>query len=129
MRTEDKIKKCWILRFFEELWYNTIESKFDDIDVILIPGFKLVSKNRLFNRKASGGVAALVSEKISNNVINLNVKQQDSIWLKYKCGNEVNDMIICLAYIPPEDSIYSKMFIFNEIDEHINDLQAKKRKH
>ena len=83
------------------------ESKMGDLDDILIPGFKLFTKNRLFKRKAAGGVAALVSEKISNNVTNLNAKQQDSIWLKYKCGNEINDMIICLAYISPENSIYS----------------------
>ena len=30
---------------------------------ILIPGFKLFTKNRLFKRKGSVGLAALVSEK------------------------------------------------------------------
>ena len=34
-------------------------------------------------------------------------------------------MIICLAYISPENSIYSKTSIFDQIVEHINGLQAK----
>ena len=70
-------------------------------------------------------MTALVSDKIYNNVTSLNVKIQDAIQLKYKCGNGINYLIICLTYIPPENSIYSKMSIFDEIEEHINDLQVK----
>ena len=56
----------------------------DDLDDILISEFKLFKKNRLFERKASGGVPALVSEKITSNVTN--VKQQESICLHRPTG-------------------------------------------
>ena len=36
-------------------------------------------------------------------------------------------MIICLAYIPPENAMYSKMSIFDEIEEYIIDLQVKNK--
>ena len=63
------------------------ETKLDELDQIAFPGFKLITENRLFKRKASGGVAALISEKVQSRVSLINNTQQDSLWLKFKGSN------------------------------------------
>ena len=57
------------------------ETKLDELDQIAFPGFRLITKNRLFKRKASGGVAALLSEKVQSRVSLINNTQQYSLWL------------------------------------------------
>ena len=39
------------------------ETKLDELDQIVSPGFKLITKNRLSKRNASSGAVALISEK------------------------------------------------------------------
>ena len=76
----------------------------NNYDVIYFPGFKLITKNRLFERKASGGVAALISKKVQSRVSLINNTQQDSLWLKFKGNNDQRDMVLCLIYVPPDNS-------------------------
>ena len=62
------------------------DTKIDSLDDIAVPGFRLYTKNRVFKKKASGGTAALVSDRINKYVEELEIKQQDTVWLKLK-GN------------------------------------------
>ena len=101
------------------------ETKLDELDQIAFPGFKLITKNRLFKRKASGGVAALISEKVQSRVSLINNTQQDSLWLKYKGNNDQRNMVLCLIYVPPENSNYSNISIFDEIEDNFIDLKSK----
>ena len=46
------------------------ETKVDELDQIVLRGFYLLAnKIILFNRKASGGVTALISKKVKSNVL------------------------------------------------------------
>ena len=72
------------------------ETKLDELEQIAFPGFKLITKYRLFKRKASGGVAALISEKVQSRVPLISNTQQDSPWLKFKGNNDQRDMVLCL---------------------------------
>ena len=101
------------------------ETKLDELDQIAFPGFKLITKNRLFKRKASGGVAALISEKVQSRVSLINNTQQDSLWLKFKGNNDQRDMVLCLIYVPPENSNYSNISIFDNIEDNFIDLKSK----
>ena len=68
-------------------------------------------------------MVVLIREELES-IIVLNVKQHDSIWLKFKCGFK-NDLILCLIYIPPENSPYSKISMFDNLEEIITDLRIK----
>ena len=101
------------------------ETKLDELDQIAFSGFKVITKNRLFKRKASGGVAALISEKVQSRVSLINNTQQDSLWLKFKGNNDQRDMVLCLIYVPPENSNYSNISIFDDIEDNFIDLKSK----
>ena len=60
------------------------ETKLDEIDDLTFPGFTLITKNRKFKKRASGGVAILIREELDSSISVLNVEQQDSIWLNLK---------------------------------------------
>ena len=102
------------------------ETKLDEIDDLTFPGFKLITKKRKFKKRASGGVAILIREELESiiSVLGLNVEQQDSIWLKFKSDLK-NDLILCVIYIPPENSAYSKISMFDNLEEIITDLRIK----
>ena len=100
------------------------ETKLDEIDDLTFPGFKLITKNRKFKKRVSGGVAILIREELEYIISVLNVEQQDSIWLKFKSDLK-NDLILCVIYIPPENSAYSKISMFDNLEEIITDLRIK----
>ena len=99
--------KC--VEFFDFLnKYDIImmtKTKLDDIDDLTFSVFKLITKNRKHKKRASGGVAVLIREELEPIIFVLKVKQQDSIWLQFESGLK-NDLILCLIYIPPENSVY-----------------------
>ena len=100
------------------------ETKLDEIDGLTFPGFKLITKNRKFKKRASGGVAILIREELESIISVLNVEQQDSIWQKIKSDFK-NDFILCVIYISPENSAYSKISMFDNLEEIITDLCIK----
>ena len=100
------------------------ETKLDSLDDITVPGFRLYTKNRLLKKKSSGGVAALISDTIDISVEELDINQQDTLWLNIKNQIKNKDLILCLAYVPPEKSVYSNISIFTEIEDQLNGLLA-----
>ena len=100
------------------------ETKLDELDQIAFPGFKLITKNRLFKRKTSGGLAALISAKVQSRVSLITNTQQDSLWLKYKGNNDQRDMVLCLIYVSPENSNYSNISIIDDIEDNFIDLTS-----
>ena len=118
--------KC--VEFFDFLNKHDIimltETKLDNIDDLTFPGFKLITKNRKHKKRASGGVAVLIREELEPIISVLKVEQQDSIWLKFESGLK-NDLILCLIYILPENSVYSKISMFDNLEEIITVLRIK----
>ena len=100
-------------------------TKLDSLDDIAVPGFRLYTKNRVFKKKASGGIAALVSDRINKYIEELEIKQQDTVWLKLKGNFNKKDLLLCLACIPPEKSVYSNISIFTDIEDELNNLRSK----
>ena len=58
--------------------------------IITVPGFRLYTKADF--KKSSGGVAALISDTIDISVEELDVNQQDTLWLKIK--NQIKTTVI-----------------------------------
>ena len=55
----------------------------------------------------------------------INNTQQDSLWLKFEGNNDQRDMVLCLIYVPPENSNYSNISIFDDIEDNFIDLKSK----
>ena len=55
------------------------ETKLDTLDSISVPGFHLLIKNRKHKKRASGGIALLISDELTlvNYVCELDVEQAD----------------------------------------------------
>ena len=104
---------------------NKTKTKLDTLDSISFPGFHLLNKNRKHKKRASGGIAVLISDELVNYVRELDVEQVDSIWLKINDINNGNDLIICFVYIPPANSPYARIAIFDEIEDTIIDFRAR----
>ena len=101
------------------------ETKLDTLNSISVPGFHLLNKNRKHKKRASGGIAVFISDELVNYVCELNVGQVDSIWLKMNDINNGHDLIICLVYIPPANSPYARINIFDEIEDTLIDFRAR----
>ena len=67
----------------------------------------------------------LISDELDNYVCASDVEQVDSIWLKINDITNGHDLIICLVYIPPANSPYARMAIFDEIEDTIIDFRAR----
>ena len=91
----------------------------DNLDSISVPDFYLMNKNRKHKKRASDGVAVLISDELVNYVCALDVEQVDSIWLKINNINNRHDLIICLVYLPPANSPYARRVIYDEIEDTI----------
>ena len=74
------------------------ETKLDNLDDISVPRFHLMNKNRKHKKRASGGVAVLISDELDNYVCALDVEQVDSIWLKINDINNGHDLIMSCVY-------------------------------
>lgn len=99
------------------------ETKLDDLDEININGFDIIYKNRKGAKRASGGIAVLINNQneISNHFEIFNKDDSDIIWLKIKESYVGKELAFCLTYVPPENSRYTDVSIFDRIEESVTD--------
>ena len=92
-----------------------METKLDDLDQIFIDGFTLLTNNRKYKKRPSGGVAVIVKNTIVKYVEQLPLSFQDTIWVKIKKLFE-KPIVMAAIYNPPENSRYAddNLFDFKE---------------
>ncbi|CAG2184797.1 unnamed protein product [Mytilus edulis] len=95
------------------------ETKTDDLDVIDLPGYKFVMKNRShLNRVKSGGIVLGFKESLSDHISVVETDSKYILWFKIdKHVVKLQQDILCgIVYIPPENSVYCVGDPFSEIE-------------
>ena len=67
-------------------------------------------------RRSSGGVTLSVKKHLSNCITILNNEDDFSLWFKIENVIGGNSTICCITYIPPENSRYSTIELFDVIE-------------
>ena len=90
--------------------------KYDNID---IPGYKIFRNDRKNSRRPSGGVAVLVRNEICKYVKILDTDLDFLLWftIEKELIGTVQDILCCVVYIPPENSDYSNISMFETMEE------------
>ena len=100
------------------------ETKLDEFDPLIIPNFTAYKNNRQNNKRASGGVAILVKNYISEFVDCLDYNFNETIWIKISGRILQRPLILCTVYNPPQGSPYENMEVFDFIENTISDLKS-----
>ncbi|VDI33760.1 Hypothetical predicted protein [Mytilus galloprovincialis] len=95
------------------------ESKTDDLDILNVPkGYEYFSKNRQkFDRK-SGGIVVVFKNLLKSHLSFLSSDSEYVLWLKFNLRHEPNFLLGCV-YIPPENSRYSSVEAFDEVENEL----------
>ncbi|CAG2213346.1 unnamed protein product [Mytilus edulis] len=102
----------------DESEHKDIKTKNDDLDVIDLPGYKFVMKNRShLNRVKSGGIVLGFKESLSDHISVVETDSKYILWFKIdKHVVKLQQDILCgIVYIPPENSVYCVGDPFSEI--------------
>jgi hypothetical protein len=86
-------------------------------DSIQIPGYQLIPRNRKGSKIASGGVAALIKEDICENFQPVQGNCDFALWLMGKMAG--NDVLVGVVYIPPANTDYSDITMFDDLENDI----------
>ena len=97
-----------------------MKTKLDDLDQIFIDGFTLLTNNRKYKKRPSGGVAVIVKNTIVKYVEQLPFSFQDTIWVKIKNLFE-KPIVMAAIYNPPENSRYADDNLFDFIEKVVLD--------
>ena len=105
------------------------ETKLTKYDAPDIPGFKLCANNLGIERRnsPSGGVGLLIANKHNDKVRILEPSSEHVIWCtidRSVLGYE-NDVLVGSVYIPPEQSKYSDIGMFSELEEEYVNICSK----
>ena len=86
------------------------ETHFTEHNVIKLPGYTWFGQNRKElhrnARKGSGGIGFLINQRFTQcfNVSVLDVTTEGIMWLKPKSKLDIRCIIMCVCYLPPENS-------------------------
>lgn len=108
---------------------HTVEGQHDNIK---IEGYHTICFHRPKHFKAkhgSGGITILVKHTLRSGVKMYPSKNKDYVWLKLGKSyfNLNQDIHLCVAYIPPQDSTYSKRLNQNLLDQVETDIYNYKK--
>ncbi len=95
------------------------ETKLDRYDKIDLPGYKIYRSDRKNARRPSGGVAVLVRNEICKYVKFIETDLDFLLYFvieKALIGTD-QDVLCCVVYIPPENSDYSNINMFEAMEE------------
>ena len=95
------------------------ETKLDEMDSIVIPGFNIFTKNRKLKKRKSGGVALLLNNKSNSAVEIIDSDIKETLWFRLKEHNTKEDNVFIVIYNPPQDSRYADPDIFSYIENHV----------
>lgn len=101
-----------------------VESKTDDLDEIVLPGFLIKIKNRKsFSNRKSGGIVLGFKEEYDIHPI----PTDSSYVFWYRISRELlgldEDVVCGIVYIPPEYTVYSSVDVFSELENEYLALQ------
>ena len=102
------------------------ETKVDDYDEVVIPGYDIFSKNRnSVSSLRSGGIMIATKQRLSKCVQVMSNTSDCVLWIKLS-SSLVNgkEIVIGTVYIPPEGSPYYNHDKFDELDNEISKHKA-----
>jgi hypothetical protein len=97
-----------------------VETKTDNIDIIILPGYKFVMKNRETNTKnRSGGIMVGFKDNLAKHIDLVNTDSKYVMW--FKCSEQPfktdQPVFVGVVYIPPEYTKYSSEDAFSELQQ------------
>ena len=105
-----------------------VESKTDDTDEILLPGYIFKMKNRkTFACRKSGGIVLGYREKFEGDIEVIETENKFVLWCKIssKLMKLNTDLLLGIVYIPPEYSHYSSPDAFSQIENEYLEFTEK----
>lgn len=102
-----------------------VETKLTDLDNIDLPdGFDYVTKNRQKFKKASGGIIVIYKKSLGKKLKFYKTESQFVQW--FKISNSLilsdSDVLFGCVYVPPENSNYSSLEAFEEMENELRTL-------
>jgi exonuclease III len=95
------------------------ETKLATDDVINVDGYSFFQKSRKIVKRSSGGVAIFIKNELCKFISILETDSDFSLW--FKCDKILtgypHDTLYCVVYIPPENSNYSSLSLFDNLEE------------
>jgi hypothetical protein len=103
-----------------------VESKIDDLDEIVLPGFLIKMKNRKsFSNRKSGGIVLGFKEEYDSFIHPIPTDSSYVFW--FRISRELfgldEDVVCGIVYIPPEYTVYSSVDAFSELENEYLALQ------
>ena len=98
------------------------ETKLDELDDIDVPNYKIFTNNRTIKKRASGGVAILVHNSLSDYITVLDTDIKSTIWIRLNKNICQIPIVFGLIYNPPENSPYADISIYDQIENYIVDI-------
>jgi exonuclease III len=93
------------------------ETKLSDHDDLEFDGYTIFMKNRKNVRRNSGGVAVIIRNDLCKHVKIIETDSEFTLWFKISSKVAGYELLCCNVYIPPENSSYSDINMFNTIEE------------
>ena len=101
------------------------ETKLDELDYITNPNYKIFTNNRKIKKRASGGVATLVHNSITDHVTVLDTDINSTMWIRLDKRLCQIPIVFGLVYNPPDNSPYADISIFDQIENTIIDIKSQ----
>ncbi|ESO90487.1 hypothetical protein LOTGIDRAFT_164069 [Lottia gigantea] len=93
------------------------ETKTNSLDLIEIDGFRAILKSRKSCKRRAGGVALLVKEDVFDYLKLYKTDDDFSLWFSLENSPFGQELLFCIAYIPPCNSSYSSSQMFDSLEE------------
>jgi hypothetical protein len=93
------------------------ETKLTDEDKMEIDGYTIYMKNRQKARRSSGGVAIIVKNELCKHIKIIDTNSEFTLWFKISKNVTGYELLCCNIYIPPENSNYSNINMFDTLEE------------
>lgn len=97
--------------------------------IIHIPNFDIFVQNRYKCKHASGGVALLVKQHLANYVDIIPSESDYVLWFKLKRDLMGINFLGAVVYVPPENSRYSDLSLFDELENDFTAITAGEDTH
>ena len=107
-----------------------VETKLTDLDDITLPkGYTYVTKNRQKFKKASGGIIVIYKKELEKQLKFHISDCQFVLWFKISKSalSLISDVLFGCVYIPPENSKYSNVDAFIELENELVSLLKNER--
>jgi hypothetical protein len=95
------------------------ETKLSSDELIEVEGYSFFQKSRKGAKRSSGGVAIFIKEELCKYFKVVDTDSDFTLWVK--CDRELtgypHDMLYCIVYVPPENSHYSSLGMFDILEE------------